>query len=177
MEGQISFLKQAVLAPPEIFTFAHSGRQLVWSIFMTLQPLPCFACLHLADFNGCVTFVAGTNHSSACYSNRYSFKILQLMRYFCRLTLMDFMATNLNLDIQITHGCLLIFWIYCVNLLREVMLDLCNQFWSFPLKIGPSYCYLGWRILTYIISFHLCIELFFFKDNLFSPFLSRICIF
>lgn len=30
MEGQISFLKHAVLAPPEIFTFAHSGRQLAY---------------------------------------------------------------------------------------------------------------------------------------------------
>ncbi|KAJ6729920.1 hypothetical protein OIU85_020791 [Salix viminalis] len=27
-EGQLSFLKHAVLAPPEVFTFAHSGRQL-----------------------------------------------------------------------------------------------------------------------------------------------------
>ncbi|XP_022974262.1 uncharacterized protein LOC111472902 [Cucurbita maxima] len=30
MEGQISFLKHAVFAPPEIFTFAHSGRQLAY---------------------------------------------------------------------------------------------------------------------------------------------------
>lgn len=48
MEGQISFLKHAVLAPPEIFTFAHSGRQLVWSIFMTLLLLPCFG-LHASS--------------------------------------------------------------------------------------------------------------------------------
>ncbi|CAK7347840.1 unnamed protein product [Dovyalis caffra] len=27
-EGQLSFLKNAILAPPEVFTFAHSGRQL-----------------------------------------------------------------------------------------------------------------------------------------------------
>uniref|UniRef100_A0A2P2MSE8 CCR4-NOT transcription complex subunit 1 n=2 Tax=Rhizophora mucronata TaxID=61149 RepID=A0A2P2MSE8_RHIMU len=30
VEGQISFLKHAVLAPPEVFTFAHSGRQLAY---------------------------------------------------------------------------------------------------------------------------------------------------
>ncbi|XP_022979316.1 CCR4-NOT transcription complex subunit 1-like [Cucurbita maxima] len=30
MEGQISFLKHAVSAPPEIFTFAHSGRRLAY---------------------------------------------------------------------------------------------------------------------------------------------------
>ena len=62
MEGQISFLKHAVSAPPEIFTFAHSGRQLVWPMFRTLQRLPYFACLHLAYFNGGVTFIVGTNH-------------------------------------------------------------------------------------------------------------------
>jgi CCR4-NOT transcription complex subunit 1 len=28
-EGQLSFLKYAVSAPPEVFTFAHSARQLV----------------------------------------------------------------------------------------------------------------------------------------------------
>lgn len=28
-EGQLSFLKHAVSAPPEVFTFAHSLRQLV----------------------------------------------------------------------------------------------------------------------------------------------------
>ena len=72
MEGQISFLKHAVFAPPEIFTFAHSGRQLVWSIFRTLQVLPCFACLILAYFDGCVTSAAGTNHSPARYGSRYS---------------------------------------------------------------------------------------------------------
>jgi len=32
-EGQLSFLKYAVYAPPEIFTFAHSARQLVWFSF------------------------------------------------------------------------------------------------------------------------------------------------
>lgn len=32
IEGQISFLKYAVSAPPEVFTFAHSGRQLVCAI-------------------------------------------------------------------------------------------------------------------------------------------------
>ncbi|XP_048132836.1 CCR4-NOT transcription complex subunit 1 isoform X7 [Rhodamnia argentea] len=30
VEGQISFLKYAVSAPPEVFTFAHSGRQLAY---------------------------------------------------------------------------------------------------------------------------------------------------
>ncbi|XP_065859281.1 uncharacterized protein [Euphorbia lathyris] len=29
--GQISFLKYAVMAPPEVFTFVHSGRQLVYN--------------------------------------------------------------------------------------------------------------------------------------------------
>ncbi|XP_019188947.1 PREDICTED: CCR4-NOT transcription complex subunit 1-like [Ipomoea nil] len=29
-EGQLSFLRYAVLAPPELFTFAHSGRQLAY---------------------------------------------------------------------------------------------------------------------------------------------------
>ncbi|CAH9118024.1 unnamed protein product [Cuscuta europaea] len=29
-EGQLSFLSHAVLAPPEVFTFAHSGRQLAY---------------------------------------------------------------------------------------------------------------------------------------------------
>lgn len=28
-KGQLSFLKYAVSVPPEVFTFAHSGRQLV----------------------------------------------------------------------------------------------------------------------------------------------------
>lgn len=71
MEGQISFLKHAVLAPPEIFTFAHSGRQLVRSTFMAHQQLPYFACLHLAYFDCCVTFVAITKQSPTCYGNRY----------------------------------------------------------------------------------------------------------
>lgn len=31
-EGQLSFLKYAVSAAPEVFTFAHSGRQLVRSL-------------------------------------------------------------------------------------------------------------------------------------------------
>ncbi|VVB06762.1 unnamed protein product [Arabis nemorensis] len=30
MEGQLSFLKHAVLAPPELFTFVHSGRKLAY---------------------------------------------------------------------------------------------------------------------------------------------------
>ncbi|KAG8653698.1 CCR4-NOT transcription complex subunit 1-like isoform X2 [Manihot esculenta] len=30
-QGQLSFLKYAVLAPPEVFTFGHSGRQLVYN--------------------------------------------------------------------------------------------------------------------------------------------------
>lgn len=29
-EGQLSFLKYAVSVPPEVFTFAHCKRQLVW---------------------------------------------------------------------------------------------------------------------------------------------------
>lgn len=37
VEGQLSFLKYAVSAPPEIFTFAHSERQLV----CLLQILSC----------------------------------------------------------------------------------------------------------------------------------------
>lgn len=46
-EGQLSFLKHAVLAPPEVFTFAHSGRQLVWCLStFFLLPFqvnnPCF---------------------------------------------------------------------------------------------------------------------------------------
>ena len=45
-EGQLSFLKYAVSAPPEIFTFAHSGRQLVWWSVCTLA----VSCSHLKIF-------------------------------------------------------------------------------------------------------------------------------
>lgn len=38
-EGQLSFLKHAVSVPPEVFTFAHSMRQLVFSF-----SIRCISC-------------------------------------------------------------------------------------------------------------------------------------
>lgn len=45
IEGQISFLKYAVSAPPEVFTFAHSGRQLVCAIKLGILPFLVFLVL------------------------------------------------------------------------------------------------------------------------------------
>lgn len=38
-EGQLSFLKNAVFVPPEVFSFAHSGRQLVRSFYYLVSLL------------------------------------------------------------------------------------------------------------------------------------------
>lgn len=43
VEGQLSFLRYAVSAPPEVFTFAHSSRKLVWFA-------ACPRILHLQNF-------------------------------------------------------------------------------------------------------------------------------
>ncbi|CAI0393707.1 unnamed protein product [Linum tenue] len=51
-EGQLSLLKYAVLAPPEVLTFAHSGRQLV-------EPSLCATSCILAEFSArVVTFTS-----------------------------------------------------------------------------------------------------------------------
>ncbi|XP_071724816.1 uncharacterized protein, partial [Rutidosis leptorrhynchoides] len=55
MEGQLSFLRYAVLAPPEVFTFAHSGRQLAYVDAVHGQQLQlglanhAWLCLDLMD--------------------------------------------------------------------------------------------------------------------------------
>ncbi|KAM7274567.1 hypothetical protein ACFE04_016433 [Oxalis oulophora] len=55
IKGQLSFLRYAVLAPPEVFTFTHSGRQLAYVDAVhghKLQPGPAnhaWLCLNLMD--------------------------------------------------------------------------------------------------------------------------------
>lgn len=117
--------------------------------------------MHLAYFNCCESLLQELIIVLPDLAVRIP-NILHLMRYFYRPILMDCTGISFNLNIQIKHGCALIFWLYCVNLLREVMLDLCNQFWSFLLNTGLSYCYLGWHTPTYTFSCHLYTKGFIF---------------
>ncbi|KAH8488389.1 hypothetical protein H0E87_024164 [Populus deltoides] len=70
-EGQLSFLKHAVLAPPEVFTFAHSGRQLNYMDavhghkFQVGQANHAWLCLDLLDV---LCQLAETGHASSVRS-------------------------------------------------------------------------------------------------------------
>ncbi|KAG6747935.1 hypothetical protein POTOM_047826 [Populus tomentosa] len=70
-EGQLSFLKHAVLAPPEVFTFAHSGRQLNYMDavhghkFQVGHANHAWLCLDLLDV---LCQLAETGHASSVRS-------------------------------------------------------------------------------------------------------------
>uniref|UniRef100_A0A2K1XR30 CCR4-Not complex component Not1 C-terminal domain-containing protein n=1 Tax=Populus trichocarpa TaxID=3694 RepID=A0A2K1XR30_POPTR len=70
-EGQLSFLKHAVLAPPEMFTFAHSGRQLNYMDavhghkFQVGHANHAWLCLDLLDV---LCQLAETGHASSVRS-------------------------------------------------------------------------------------------------------------
>ncbi|XP_052210992.1 uncharacterized protein LOC127813907 isoform X2 [Diospyros lotus] len=70
-EGQLSFLKHAVSVPPEVFTFAHSGRQLAYADsvhghkFQVGQPNHAWLCLDLLEV---LCMLAERGHASAVRS-------------------------------------------------------------------------------------------------------------
>jgi CCR4-NOT transcription complex subunit 1 len=78
-EGQLSFLKHAVLAPPEVFTFAQSERQLVWCLstlffrfrsevipFLIMKSYLLFLQNYIDALHGHKLQVGHSNHAWVC---------------------------------------------------------------------------------------------------------------
>jgi hypothetical protein len=109
-----------------MFTFAHSGRQLVW----------CFSISFSLPFWG-----------------NPLFWLWLVICYCCRTIWMLCMAINSKLGMLIMHGCVLTFWMCFVNLLRQVMLVLSDQFSSILLNTVQNCCFLGCSISMYFSYF------------------------
>lgn len=106
-EGQLSFLRHAVSAPPDVFTFSHSPRKQVCPTLsvhdLSLNPNSSFKCNVLMW----KVFVSSCSHHLRACQGKGCLTVLPTMR-----------------------GCLSTYWRCSVSWLNRVMRRVCARCWS-----------------------------------------------